>query len=79
MLWLRLPAAAPTHLHSQPALKPPHPNPPQPTPTRPTPAVKGRVLAALAEADKALVDGSDEFLQLLRAASRAQRALCGTA
>ena len=41
----------------------------------PTAAAKGKILGALAEADKNLVDGSDEFLQLLSAASVAQRVL----
>lgn len=45
----------------------------------PAPAAKGRVLVALAEADKALVDGADEFLQLLSAGSFAQRVLTGQA
>ncbi|PRW56135.1 replication factor C subunit 2 [Chlorella sorokiniana] len=36
-------------------------------------SAKGKILGALAEADKNLVDGSDEFLQLLGAASYAQR------
>ena len=45
----------------------------------PHPAAKGKILGALAEADKNLVDGSDEFLQLLGAASYAQRVLTGAA
>jgi replication factor C subunit 2/4 len=42
-------------------------------------SAKGKILGALAEADKNLVDGSDEFLQLLGAASYAQRVLMGAA
>lgn len=42
-------------------------------------SAKGKILGALAEADKNLVDGSDEFLQLLGAASYAQRVLTGAA
>lgn len=45
----------------------------------PTPAVKGKILGQLAEADKNLVDGSDEFLQLLGTASYTQRVLMGRA
>lgn len=58
------------------------PTPPvtlQPHPTHPPAAAKGKILGALAEADKNLVDGSDEFLQLLGAASYAQRVLMGLA
>eukprot|EP00887_Chlorella_sp_A99_P002641 scaffold6.g2641.t1 len=40
-----------------------------------TDAAKGRILNHLAEADKCLVGGADEFLQLLSAASFAQRVL----
>lgn len=42
-------------------------------------AAKGKILNQLAEADKNLVDGSDEFLQLLGAASYTQRVLAGQA
>lgn len=42
-------------------------------------SVKGKILNQLAEVDKNLVDGSDEFLQLLGAASYAQRVLTGQA
>ena len=42
-------------------------------------AEKGKILGQLAEADKCLVDGSDEFLQLLAAAGYAQRVLTGQA
>lgn len=42
-------------------------------------AQRGRICTAIAEADKALVDGSDEFLQLLNVASTAQRTICSTA
>ena len=38
-------------------------------------AAKGRILNQLAEADKCLVAGADEFLQLLSTASFAQRVL----
>ena len=38
-------------------------------------AQRGRICTAIAEADKALVDGSDEFLQLLNVASTAQRTI----
>jgi replication factor C subunit 2/4 len=38
-------------------------------------AAQGRMLLQLAEADKALIDGADEFLQLLATASVAQKAL----
>ncbi len=37
------------------------------------------ICTALAEADKCLVDGSDEFLQLLHVASVAQMSIQGTA
>ena len=40
---------------------------------------RARICTALAEADKCLVDGSDEFLQLLHVASVAQLAIQGTA
>ena len=40
-------------------------------------AVKGRILGQLAETDKHLVDGSDEFLQLLAVGAHAQQALMG--
>ena len=43
------------------------------------PAAKGKILGQLAEADKNLVDGSDEYLQLLAAAGFAQRVLTGRA
>lgn len=36
---------------------------------------KGKVLNALAEVDKALSDGSDEYLQLLGVASYCQKTL----
>lgn len=49
-----------------------------PCPTAP-PEAKGKILAALAEADKNLVDGSDEFLQLLAATSHAQKVFMGLA
>ena len=39
---------------------------------------RARICTALAEADKCLVDGSDEFLQLLHVASIAQLAIQGT-
>ena len=39
---------------------------------------RARICTALAEADKCLVDGSDEFLQLLHVASVAQLAIQGT-
>ncbi|EFN58456.1 hypothetical protein CHLNCDRAFT_48527 [Chlorella variabilis] len=42
-------------------------------------SAKGKILVRLSEADKSLVDGSDEFLQLLGAASYAQRVLAGQA
>lgn len=42
-------------------------------------AAKGRILCRLSEADKCLVDGSDEFLQLLGAASFAQQVMAGKA
>ncbi|KAL4426978.1 hypothetical protein ABPG77_009539 [Micractinium sp. CCAP 211/92] len=42
-------------------------------------SVKGKILGQLAEADKNLVDGSDEFLQLLGTASYTQRVLLGRA
>jgi replication factor C subunit 2/4 len=38
---------------------------------------KGAVCEALAAADKCLVDGADELLQLLHVAAVAQKALCG--
>jgi replication factor C subunit 2/4 len=38
-------------------------------------AVRGRILLKLAEADKELIDGSDETLQLLATAAHAQQAL----
>ena len=47
--------------------------------SRPCQAAKGKILNALAEADKNLVDGSDEFLQLLAAASYTQQVLMGHA
>ncbi|MBA0747396.1 hypothetical protein Gogos_004310 [Gossypium gossypioides] len=37
---------------------------------------KARICKSLAEADKRLVDGADEYLQLLDAASNTMRALC---
>ena len=40
---------------------------------------RARICTALAEADKCLVDGSDEFLQLLHVASVAQQAIQGAA
>ncbi len=40
---------------------------------------RARICTALAEADKCLVDGSDEFLQLLHVASMAQMSIQGTA
>ena len=40
---------------------------------------EARICTALAEADKCLVDGSDEFLQLLNVASVAQLSIQGTA
>ena len=40
---------------------------------------RARICTALAEADKCLVDGSDEFLQLLNVASVAQLSIQGTA
>ena len=40
---------------------------------------RARICTALAEADKCLVDGSDEFLQLLHVASGAQQAIQGAA
>ena len=40
---------------------------------------RGRICTAIAQADKCLVDGCDEFLQLLEVASVAQRAICGAA
>ena len=52
--------------------------PPRLPPLRPR-AAKGKILVRLSEADKSLVDGSDEFLQLLGAASYAQRVLAGQA
>lgn len=39
---------------------------------------RAAVCTALAEADKCLVDGADEFLQLLHVASVAQQAISGT-
>lgn len=42
-------------------------------------SAKGKVLAKLAEADKKLVDGADEFLQLLDVASHTQLVVCGRA
>ena len=42
-------------------------------------AAKGAILGRLAEADKKLVDGADEFLQLLDVASHAQLVVCGRA
>ncbi|PSC72697.1 replication factor C subunit 2 [Micractinium conductrix] len=42
-------------------------------------SAKGKILGQLAEADKNLVDGSDEYLQLLAAAGFAQRVLTGRA
>lgn len=39
-------------------------------------SAKGRVLGRLAEADKKLVDGADEFLQLLDVASHTQLVVC---
>ena len=38
---------------------------------------KAKVCQVLAEADKDLIDGSDEFLQLVHVASYTQRVLCG--
>lgn len=52
---------------------------PPSAPLCPAPAAKGKILGQLAEADKNLVDGSDEFLQLLGTASYAQRVLLGRA
>jgi replication factor C subunit 2/4 len=40
---------------------------------------RAAICAALAQADKCLVDGADEYLQLLHVASVAQQAICGTA
>lgn len=40
---------------------------------------KAKVCQVLAEADKSLVDGSDEFLQLVHVTSYTQRVLCGGA
>ena len=40
---------------------------------------KAKVCQVLAEADKDLIDGSDEFLQLVHVASYTQRVLCGGA
>ena len=40
---------------------------------------RAKVCQVLAEADKNLIDGSDEFLQLIHVASYTQRALCGGA
>lgn len=40
---------------------------------------KAKVCQVLAEADKDLIDGSDEFLQLVHVASFTQRVLCGAA
>lgn len=40
---------------------------------------KARVLERLAQADKALIDGADEFLQLLAVASLTQRVVLGQA
>lgn len=40
---------------------------------------KAKVCQVLAEADKDLIDGSDEFLQLVHVASYTQRVLCGAA
>jgi replication factor C subunit 2/4 len=37
---------------------------------------RARICTVLAEADKCLVDGADEFLQLLHVASVAQQAIC---
>lgn len=42
-------------------------------------AARGEILVRLAEADKALVDGADETLQLMAAAAHAQTALTGVA
>lgn len=42
-------------------------------------SAKGRVLLRLAEADKKLVDGADEFLQLLDVTAHAQQVLRGLA
>ena len=38
---------------------------------------RAKVCQVLAEADKDLIDGSDEFLQLVHVASYTQRVLCG--
>ena len=40
---------------------------------------RAQICTALAEADKNLIDGSDEFLQLLNVASIAQCAMSGAA
>jgi len=56
-----------------------HPLPTTPSLPLPCCAAKGKILGQLAEVDKNLVDGSDEFLQLLGAASYAQRVLTGAA
>lgn len=40
---------------------------------------RAKVCQVLAEADKDLIDGSDEFLQLVHVASYTQRVLCGGA
>lgn len=37
---------------------------------------RAKICTVLAEADKCLVDGADEFLQLLHVASVAQQAIC---
>lgn len=42
-------------------------------------SMRGRILLKLAEADKELVDGSDEWLQLLATAAHAQNVLMGVA
>ena len=42
-------------------------------------ASRATILSALAAADKALVDGADEQLQLLSIASVTQKALCAAA
>jgi hypothetical protein len=42
-------------------------------------SAKGRVLGRLAEADKKLVDGADEFLQLLDVAAYTQLVVCNRA
>jgi hypothetical protein len=43
------------------------------------PRARARACEALAEADKALADGADEFLQLLQVGARVQQALAAEA